>query len=70
MITTLDAQPQEWMEGDANVFHTIGACHFLNEEHIEYWIISLFLEIKMACMLNGLVEGEKLTQENILSIIA
>jgi len=35
MITTLDARPQEWMEGDENVFHTVAACHFQNLEH---WI--------------------------------
>jgi len=38
MITTLDAQPQEWMEGDEGIFHTVAACHFKNLEHIEYWI--------------------------------
>lgn len=41
MITTLDAQPQEWMEGDENVFHTVAACHFQNIEHIEHWINKL-----------------------------
>jgi hypothetical protein len=41
MITTFDAQPQEWMEGDENVFHTIAACHFENLEHIEHWINKL-----------------------------
>src|SRR5258708_8817953 len=41
MITTLDAQPQEWMEGDEGVFHTVAACHFENLEHIEYWIRKL-----------------------------
>lgn len=41
MITTLDAQPQEWMEGEESVFHTIAACHFENIEHIEYWIHKL-----------------------------
>jgi len=41
MITTLDAQPQEWMEGDEKVFHTVAACHFQNLEHIEYWIHKL-----------------------------
>jgi hypothetical protein len=41
MITTLDAQPQEWMEGDENVFHTVAACHFENLEHIEHWIHKL-----------------------------
>lgn len=41
MITTLDAQPQEWMEGDENVFHTVAACHFKNLEHVEYWINKL-----------------------------
>jgi len=38
MITTLDAQPQEWMEGNKSVFHTVAACHFQSIEHIEYWI--------------------------------
>jgi hypothetical protein len=41
MITTLDAQPQEWMEGDEKVFHTVAACHFANLEHIEHWIQKL-----------------------------
>jgi len=41
MITTLDAQPQEWMEGDEGVFHTVAACHFENVEHIEHWIQKL-----------------------------
>lgn len=41
MITTLDAQPQEWMEGDEKVFHTVAACHFENEKHIEHWINKL-----------------------------
>jgi hypothetical protein len=41
MITTLDAQPQEWMEGNENVFHTVAACHFENLEHIEHWINKL-----------------------------
>jgi hypothetical protein len=41
MITTLDAQPQEWMEGDETVFHTVAACHFENLEHIEHWIHKL-----------------------------
>ena len=41
MITTLDAQPQEWMEGDENVFHTIAACHFQNQAHIDHWIKKL-----------------------------
>ena len=41
MITTLDSQPQEWMNGNASIFHTIAACHFENEEHIEYWIQKL-----------------------------
>lgn len=41
MITTLDAQPQEWMEGDEGVFHTVAACHFENLEHIEHWIHKL-----------------------------
>lgn len=38
MITTLDAQPQEWMEGDERVSHTVAACHFENLRHIEHWI--------------------------------
>ena len=41
MITTLDTQPQEWMEGDEKVFHTVAACHFENIEHIEHWINKL-----------------------------
>ena len=41
MITTLDAQYQEWMEGDEKVFHTVTACHFENIEHIEHWINKL-----------------------------
>jgi hypothetical protein len=41
MITTLDAQPQEWMEGDKSVFHTIAACSFESVEHIEHWIHKL-----------------------------
>lgn len=41
MITTLDSQPQEWMVGDENIFHTIAACHFQNIEHIEHWINKL-----------------------------
>ena len=38
MFTTLDAKPQEWMEGDSNVLHTVAACHFKSLEHAEYWI--------------------------------
>lgn len=41
MLTTLDAQPQEWMEGDADVYHTVAACHFKSLEHIEYWVEKL-----------------------------
>jgi hypothetical protein len=41
MITTLDTQPQEWMESNPNAFHTIAACTFDNIEHIEYWINKL-----------------------------
>lgn len=41
MITTLDTQPQEWMEGDENIFHTVAACHFQSIEHIEHWINKL-----------------------------
>jgi hypothetical protein len=38
MITTLDAQPQECMEGHAHRFHTVAACHFQSVEHVEHWI--------------------------------
>lgn len=41
MFTTLDAQPQEWMEGDQHIYHTVAACHFNNLEHVEYWINKL-----------------------------
>ena len=41
MLTTLDAKPQEWMEGSENVMHTVSACHFQNVEHAEYWIDKL-----------------------------
>lgn len=41
MLTTLDAKPQEWMEGSENVLHTVSACHFQNIEHAEYWIDKL-----------------------------
>jgi len=41
MLTTLDAKPQEWMEGSKNVLHTVSACHFQNIEHAEYWIDKL-----------------------------
>ena len=41
MFTTLDAKPQEWMEGDSDVLHTVAACHFNNLEHAEYWINQL-----------------------------
>jgi len=41
MITTLDAQPQEWMEGNKNVIHTVAACHFQSIKHIEHWINKL-----------------------------
>lgn len=38
MITALDAQPQEWMEGKENTFHTVAACHFKSLEHLEQWM--------------------------------
>lgn len=38
MITALDAQPQEWMEGKENTFHTVAACHFKSLEHLEHWV--------------------------------
>lgn len=38
MITALDAQPQEWMEGRENTFHTVAACHFKTLEHLEHWV--------------------------------
>ncbi len=38
MFTTLDAKPQEWMQGDARVLHTVAACHFTSPEHTEHWI--------------------------------
>ncbi len=41
MITTLDAQPQECMEGHAHLFHTVAACHFQSVEHVEHWINKL-----------------------------
>ena len=41
MLTTLDAQPQGWMEGDAHGVHTVSACHFQNHEHAEYWVRKL-----------------------------
>ncbi|MGK5095325.1 hypothetical protein WDW89_25345 [Deltaproteobacteria bacterium TL4] len=41
MLTTLDAKPQEWMEGSESVLHTVSACHFQNIEHAEYWIDKL-----------------------------
>lgn len=41
MLTTLDAKPQEWMEGAENVLHTVSACHFDSIEHAEHWIDKL-----------------------------
>ena len=41
MLTTLDAKPQEWMEGAKSVLHTVSACHFQSVEHAEYWIDKL-----------------------------
>nr|WP_143838021.1 hypothetical protein [Nitrospira cf. moscoviensis SBR1015] len=38
MFTTLDAKPQEWMQGDPHVLHTVAACHFTSPEHAEHWI--------------------------------
>src|SRR4051812_34504388 len=38
MITALDAQPQEWMEGKENTLHTVAACHFKSLEHLEHWV--------------------------------
>jgi hypothetical protein len=38
MITALDAQPQEWMVGNENIFHTVTACHFKSLEHLEHWV--------------------------------
>ena len=38
MITALDAQPQEWMVGNENIFHTVAACHFKSLEHLEHWV--------------------------------
>lgn len=38
MFTTLDAKPQEWMQGDQSVLHTVAACHFASPEHAEHWI--------------------------------
>ena len=41
MFTTLDAKPQEWMQGDPAVLHTVAACHFASPEHAEHWIDAL-----------------------------
>jgi hypothetical protein len=41
MFTTLDTQPQEWMEGNEHNSHTIAACHFQNLDHLEYWVDKL-----------------------------
>jgi len=41
MITALDAQPQEWMEGKESLFHTVAACHFKSLEHLEHWVHTL-----------------------------
>ena len=41
MFTTLDAKPQEWMQGDSAVLHTVAACHFTSPEHAERWISTL-----------------------------
>jgi hypothetical protein len=41
MFTTLDAKPQEWMQGDATVLHTVSACSFASPEHAEHWIDAL-----------------------------
>ena len=38
MITALDTQPQEWMVGNENIFHTVTACHFKSLEHLEHWV--------------------------------
>lgn len=38
MITALDAQPQEWMVGNENIFHTVAACNFKSLEHLEHWV--------------------------------
>jgi len=38
MLTTLDANPQEWMQGDKKVIHTVSACHFESIAHAEHWI--------------------------------
>lgn len=40
-FTTLDAKPQEWMQGDPTVLHTVAACHFASPEHAEHWINAL-----------------------------
>lgn len=38
MLTTLDAKPQEWMQGNAALLHTVAACHFDSLAHAEKWI--------------------------------
>jgi hypothetical protein len=40
-LTTLDAKPQEWMQGDPDALHTVAACHFASIEHAEHWIKTL-----------------------------
>ena len=46
MLTTLDAKPQEWMQGDPAVLHTVAACHFKSPEHAEHWINALMCSEK------------------------
>ena len=38
MITALDAQPQEWMVGNQNIFTPLQRANFKSFEHLEHWV--------------------------------